>query len=127
MWVQIDDITNWNRPQNAGKGNCTVLNPKHFQGKPSFSSEKEAGWGLQNNSLAILNYPYALTNVDFNPSFLTSNAKVIKFSSCFAFNDLIIENLSNRLNIIIAAAVIFIIDTAISFVVDVMTYFCLPC
>ena len=127
MWVQIDDITNWNRPQNAGKGNCTVLNPKNFQGKPSFSSEKEAGWGLQNNSLAILNYPYALTNVDFNPSFLTSNAKVIKFSSCFAFNDLIIENLSNRLNIIIAAAVIFIIDTAISFVVDVMTYFCLLC
>ena len=94
MWVQIDDITNWNRPQNARKGNCTVLNPKNFQGKPSFSSEKEAGWGLQNNSLAILNYPYALTNVDFNPSFLTSNAKVIKFSSCFAFNDLIIENLS---------------------------------
>ena len=127
MWVQIDDITNWNRPQNAGKGNCTVLNPKNFQRKPSFSSEKEASWGLQNNSLAILNYPYALTNVDFNPSFLTSNAKVIKFSSCFAFNDLIIENLSNRLNIIIAAAVIFIIDTAISFVVDVMTYFCLLC
>ena len=96
MWVQIDDITIFitNRPQNAGKGNCTVLNPKNFQGKPSFSSEKEAGWGLQNNSLAILNYPYAPTNVDFNPSFLTSNAKVIKFSSCFAFNDLIIENLS---------------------------------
>ena len=94
MWVRIDDITNWNRPQNAGKGNCTVLNPKNFQGKPSFSSEKGGRLGPSKQLTRYSQLPLAPTNVDFNPSFLTSNAKVIKFSSCFAFNDLIIENLS---------------------------------
>ena len=44
--VQIYNITNWNRTQ-----------------KPGFSSKKEAGWGLRNNSLTIPNYPFAPTNV----------------------------------------------------------------